>query len=75
VKQTAYELLALLDRNLRESVNLFKQLVECPGQRSDVLTPLSNTSHLVSSIKAVDRACGTVTGAGNLSRVAHICNS
>jgi hypothetical protein len=42
VKQTAYELLALLDRNLRESVNLFKRLTECPGQRSDVLTPLSN---------------------------------
>jgi hypothetical protein len=42
VKQTAYELLALLDRNLRESINLFKQLAECPGQRSDVLTPLSN---------------------------------
>jgi hypothetical protein len=42
VKQTAYELLALLDRNLRESVNLFEQLAECPGQRSDVLTPLSN---------------------------------
>jgi hypothetical protein len=42
VKQTAYELLALLDRNLCESVNLFKQLAECPGQRADVLTPLSN---------------------------------
>jgi hypothetical protein len=42
VKQTAYELLAVLDRNLRESVNLFKQLAACPGQRSDVLTPLSN---------------------------------
>jgi hypothetical protein len=42
VRQTAYELLALLERNLRESVNLFKQLAECPGQRSDVLTPLSN---------------------------------
>jgi len=42
VKQTTYELLALLDRNLRDSVNLFKQLAECPGQRSDVLTPLSN---------------------------------
>src|ERR1700720_3349857 len=41
MKQTSYELLALLDRNLRESVNLFKQLAECPGQRSDVLTPLS----------------------------------
>ncbi|HWO33892.1 MAG TPA: hypothetical protein VNO32_34270, partial [Candidatus Acidoferrum sp.] len=42
MKQTTYELLALLDRNLRDSVNLFKQLAECPGQRSDVLTPLSN---------------------------------
>jgi len=42
VKQTAYELPALLDRNLCESVNLFKELAECPGQRSDVLTPLSN---------------------------------
>jgi hypothetical protein len=42
VKQTAYELLALLDRNLRESVNLFEQLAECPGQRSDVLTRLAN---------------------------------
>jgi hypothetical protein len=42
VKQTAYELLALLDRNLREPINLFKQLADCPGQRSDALTPLSN---------------------------------
>jgi len=42
VKQTAYELLALLDRNLRESVNLFKRLAKFPGQRSDVLIPLSN---------------------------------
>ena len=42
MKQTAYELLALLDRNLRESVNLFRRLAECPGQRPDVLTPLSN---------------------------------
>jgi hypothetical protein len=42
VKQTAYELLAQLDRSLRESINLFKQLAECPGQRPDVLTPLSN---------------------------------
>jgi hypothetical protein len=42
VKQTAYDLLALLDRNLRESVKLFKRLAECPGRRSDVLTPLSN---------------------------------
>ena len=42
MKQTAYELLAQLDRDLRESIDLFKQLAECPGQRSDVLTPLSN---------------------------------
>ena len=42
MKPTAYELLAMLDRNLRESATLFKQLAECPGQRSDVLTPLSN---------------------------------
>jgi hypothetical protein len=42
VKLTAYELLAQLDRNLRESINLFKRLAECPGQRSDVLMPLSN---------------------------------
>ena len=42
MKQTAYELLAQLDRSLRESINLFKQLAECPGQRPDVLTPLSN---------------------------------
>ena len=42
MKQTVYELLAVLDRNLRESVNLFKQLAECPGQRSEVLMPLSN---------------------------------
>jgi hypothetical protein len=42
MKQTAYELLALLDRNLRESINLLKRLTGCPGQRSDVLVPLSN---------------------------------
>lgn len=42
MKQAAYELLALLDRNLREAINLFKQLTACPGQRSDVLVPLSN---------------------------------
>ena len=42
MKPTAYELLALLDRSLRESVNLFKQLAESPGQRSDALIPLSN---------------------------------
>jgi hypothetical protein len=42
MRQTAYELLALLDRNLRESINLMKRLIACPGQRSDVLVPLSN---------------------------------
>src|ERR1700723_2115088 len=42
MKPTVYEVLALLDRNLRQSISLFKQLAECPGQRSDVLTPLSN---------------------------------
>jgi hypothetical protein len=42
MKQTAYELLAVLDRKLRETVDLFKQLADCPGQRSDLLTPLSN---------------------------------
>jgi hypothetical protein len=42
MKQTVYELLALLDRNLRETVNLLKRLTVCPGQRSDVLVPLSN---------------------------------
>ena len=42
MKPTVYELLALLDRSLRESVNLFKQFAESPGQRSDVLIPLSN---------------------------------
>lgn len=42
MKQTAYELLALLDRNLRESVTILKRLTACPGQRSDVLVPLSN---------------------------------
>ena len=42
MKQTAYELLALLDRNLRESISLLKRLTACSGQRSDVLVPLSN---------------------------------
>jgi hypothetical protein len=42
MKQTVYELLALLDRNLRESVTILKRLTACPGQRSDVLVPLSN---------------------------------
>ena len=42
MNQTAYELLALLDRNLRESINLLEQLSACPGQRSDVLVPLLN---------------------------------
>lgn len=42
MKQTAYELLAVLDRNLRDSITLLKRLIDCPGQRSDVLVPLSN---------------------------------
>jgi hypothetical protein len=42
MKQTAYELLALLDRALRESIDLLKRLTACPGQRSDVLVPLMN---------------------------------
>jgi len=43
MKQTAYELLALLDRNLRESVTLLKRLHCLPLVRGpDVLVPLSN---------------------------------
>jgi hypothetical protein len=42
MKQTTYELLALLDRNLRESITLFKRITACPGQRSDILLPLMN---------------------------------
>jgi hypothetical protein len=42
MKQTAYELLALLDHNLREAINILKRLTACPGQRSDVLMPLLN---------------------------------
>ena|ERR1700676_2243906 len=42
MKQTTYELLALLDRNFRESIKLLKRLADCPGQRSDVLVPLLN---------------------------------
>jgi len=40
--QTAYEILALLERHFEESVALLKQLTTCPGQRSDILTPLAN---------------------------------
>jgi hypothetical protein len=40
--QTAYEILALLERHFQESVALLKQLTSCPGQRSDILIPLSN---------------------------------
>jgi hypothetical protein len=47
MKQTAYELLALLDRNLHEAVNLLKRLTACPGQRSDVLIPLLNEMQYV----------------------------
>jgi hypothetical protein len=39
---TAYEILAMLDRHFEESVTLLKQLTTCPGQRSDILIPLSN---------------------------------
>jgi hypothetical protein len=39
---TAYEILAMLDRHFEESVTLLKQLTTCPGRRSDILTPLSN---------------------------------
>ncbi len=42
MKQTTYELLALLDRNLRDSITLFKRISACPGQRSEVLVPLMN---------------------------------
>ena len=42
MKQTTYELLALLDRTLRDSVALLKRITTCPGQRSDVLMPLMN---------------------------------
>jgi hypothetical protein len=39
---TAYEILAVLERHFEESVTLLKQLTTCPGQRSDILIPLSN---------------------------------
>ena len=39
---TAYEILAMLDRHFEESVTLLKQLTTRPGQRSDILVPLSN---------------------------------
>jgi len=42
MKETAYELLALLDRSFRESIDLLERLTGCPGQRSDVLVPLMN---------------------------------
>jgi hypothetical protein len=32
----------MLERHLEESVTLLKQLTTCPGQRSDILIPLSN---------------------------------
>ncbi len=38
----AYEILAMLERHFEESVTLLKQLTTCPGQRSDILIPLSN---------------------------------
>jgi len=39
---TAYEILAMLERHFEESVTLLKQLTACPGQRPDILIPLSN---------------------------------
>jgi len=42
MKQTTYELLALLDRTLHDSVVLLKRITACPGQRSDILVPLMN---------------------------------
>jgi hypothetical protein len=38
----AYEILAMLERHFEESVTLLKQLTACPGQRPDILIPLSN---------------------------------
>jgi hypothetical protein len=40
--QTAYEILALLERHFEDSVALLKRLTTCPGQRSDILIPLAN---------------------------------
>jgi hypothetical protein len=40
--QTTYEILALLERHFEDSVTLLKQLTTCPGQRADILIPLSN---------------------------------
>jgi hypothetical protein len=40
--QTTYEILAMLERHFEESVTLLKQLTTCPGQRLDILIPLSN---------------------------------
>ena len=39
---TAYEIVAMLERHFEESVSLLKQLTTCPGQRLDILIPLSN---------------------------------
>ena len=40
--RTAYEILALLERHVEESVALLKELTSCPGQRSDILIPLAD---------------------------------
>ena len=60
MKQTVYELLALLDRNLHESIAILKRLTACPGQRSDVLVPLSNEIQYVRAQIAFE-----VTGEAN----------
>jgi len=42
MKQTAYELLGLVDRRFEECAALLKQIATCPGQRPDILTALAN---------------------------------
>jgi len=40
--RTTYEILAMLEGHFKESITLLKQLSSCPGQRQDILIPLSN---------------------------------
>jgi hypothetical protein len=49
VTQTAYEILAFLERHFEESITLLKQLTTCPGQRPGILIPLSNELRYVRS--------------------------
>lgn len=39
---TTYEILVILERHFEESVTLLAKLTKCPGQRTDILIPLSN---------------------------------